>query len=67
MFNHIIIGDTVTRNFCGMIQKWIVSEVTDKLIVCGLGWSFCRNCGAEVDEDMNWNCTKTGSFLVRSQ
>ena len=58
-------GDTAVREMCGEMPLK-VTEVTDKLIICG-PWQFDRATGAEVDEELGWGpefgCT--GSYLVR--
>ena len=40
-----------------------VTKVDDKLIHCG-DWTFDRVTGAEVDEDLGWGPTATGSVLL---
>lgn len=65
-FRDVKVGDTVTRNFAGIIQEWKVTEVTDRLIICGMGWSFDRETGWEEDEDCGWGVAhgRTGSHLI---
>jgi hypothetical protein len=55
-------GDFVTRMLCGTPMQLKVSEVTDDRIVCG-PWKFCKKTGAEIDEDLGWGRSGTGSFL----
>lgn len=63
-FKHVKEGDTVTRMICGtMPMKLKVTKVDDKLIHCG-DWTFDRVTGAEVDEDLGWGPTATGSVLL---
>lgn len=60
---NVKVGDRVTRMMGGEIPMDLkVSEVTDKLIICG-PWSFDRETGAEIDEDLGWNVDRTGSYL----
>lgn len=54
MFEHIKVGDTVTRNFYGLLQRMKVTEVTPHLIVAGLGWMFDRETGVEEDPDLGF-------------
>ena len=65
MFRFFKVGDKAWRRFAGPLQCWAVTEVnvTDNTVTLGLGWSFCRNCGAEIDEDLGWDCKYTGSYL----
>jgi hypothetical protein len=67
LFGHIKVGDEVLRMLAGTILlKLKVTEVTDKLIVTGSGWTFDPATGAEVDEYLNWGPPPlmTGSFLT---
>ena len=65
MFKHLKVGDSAIRSFCGIIRTWRVTEVEGRLVTIGLGWTFCRNCGYEVDKDLNWSCVRTGSRLIK--
>ncbi len=51
MFKHIKVGDVVTRNFFGGLQHLRVTAVSEELITAGMGWTFDRETGREVDED----------------
>lgn len=56
-------GDVVDRMLCGMLpMKLKVSEVNSKEIVCGC-YRFDRTTGAELDEEMGWTATETGSYI----
>lgn len=63
-------GDRVRRMLGGSIPiDLIVTDVTRDLILCGeagIGWSFDRVTGAEVDGEIGWGPRfgKTGSYLV---
>lgn len=65
------VGDIVVRNLCGILMPLKVTDLTDKLIICGgrkeehIGWWFDRNTGAEIDEELGWNSTRTGSVLIK--
>jgi hypothetical protein len=73
---HVKAGDRVLRQFpgshdfdSGMRMELVVTEVDDELIYCGpqgVGWSFDRATGAEVDHDLRWGPMYgiTGTFLV---
>lgn len=72
-FTHVKVGDTVTRMLSGTIPMQLrVTKVDDDLIHCGSedfavqGWTFDRQTGAEVDEDLKWGPKYgyTGSYLV---
>lgn len=59
-----IVGHWAIRNMAGTEMKLQITEVTDKLIVCG-PWMFDRATGAEVDEDLGWGRGwGTGSILT---
>ena len=73
MFEHVKVGDVVTRMLAGTIpMKLKVTAVTDTLIECGSGdegWAFDRKTGAEVDDFLNWGPPPkmTGSYLLRRE
>ena len=62
---NVKVGDIVTR-FMGnkreVMMDLEVTSITNKLIVCG-AWTFDRNNGAEIDEDLGWDANGTGSFI----
>lgn len=58
-----IVGHWAIRNMAGIEMKLRITEVTDKLIVCG-PWTFDRVTGAEIDEDLGWGPHGTGSILT---
>jgi hypothetical protein len=52
-----VVGEYVVRNMAGIPMALRVTSVTDDRIYCGepgVGWSFDRKTGAEVDEDLQW-------------
>lgn len=62
-FNDIKVDDIITRMLAGVIPMDLkVSEVTEDLIICG-PWKFSKKNGAEIDEDLGWDETHTGSFI----
>jgi hypothetical protein len=74
-FNHIEVGDRVTRLLAGVVpMKLIVGKVDETFIYTATpdgvinieeGWKFRRDNGNEVDEDLNWDgITTTGSYLI---
>lgn len=76
-FRHLKVGDKVTRLLAGMPMNMEVEEIREDVIVCSalperggkvLGeWTFCRDTGAEEDEEIGWGKKfgVTGSYLVR--
>lgn len=66
MFKDVQIGDEAIRNFAGILQGWRVTCVDGDLITIGMGWTFDKETGWEVDEDLHWGPKygRTGSFLV---
>lgn len=57
------VGDTVPRMCAGQVMMNLtVSEVTEDRIICG-PWVFSKRNGAEIDEDLDWDETHTGSYL----
>lgn len=51
MYNYKV-GDTVTRNMCGMLMDLKVTEVTEDKIICG-DWEFCKETGVEIDDTID--------------
>jgi hypothetical protein len=67
MFEHVKIGNVVSRLMGGEIEmKLKVTNVTETTIICG-SWVFDRRTGAEIDEELDWGPPPklTGSFLMR--
>ena len=63
MFDHIQIGDKVTRLLGGCLPMVLtVTEVTDDRIICG-DWEFSKHTGGEIDELLGWDGLNTGSLL----
>ena len=65
-------GDVVSRLLGGTPMDLKVTLVDEKLIYCGkpgVGWSFDRTTGAEVDEEIGWGPQFgiTGSYLVAAR
>ena len=68
-FEYVKPGDVVTRILGGAPMQLEVTSVDDTLIHCGdpgVGWSFDRITGAEVDDELGWGpqYRMTGSYLV---
>jgi hypothetical protein len=64
-------GDRVTRILGGAPMVLCVTDVDERLIHCGprgSGWTFDRETGAEVDEELGWGPKfgVTGSYLVHA-
>jgi hypothetical protein len=56
-------GDSVERLLCGMLpMQLVVTAVTQDRIICG-AWEFSRTSGAEIDEELGWTDTETGSYI----
>lgn len=70
--SQVKIGDKIIRNICGTCMTFVVTDLTDTIIICGgdrnehNGWWFDRETGAEIDEDLGWGPPPkmTGSFAV---
>lgn len=56
------VGDKVTRILCGIEMPLVVTQMDDYLIYCG-PYKFSKNTGAEIDEELDWNNIRTGSYL----
>lgn len=57
------VGDTVVRMLAGSLpMQLVVTEVTPERIKCG-DWEFSRRNGAEIDDFLGWNESRTGSYL----
>jgi hypothetical protein len=71
-FWHIRPGDEVNRCMGGeLVMKLTATRVDGEFIYCDFGgdyWKFRRDCGAEVDEELEWGLGEknvvTGSYLV---
>ena len=61
----VAVGDVITRVMAETVRMQLrVTSVDDTLIHCGL-WTFDRDTGAEVDEDLGWGPdTYTGSVIA---
>lgn len=66
----IKVGDYVIRYFgydpnpgshCPQMRM-IVTQVTDNKIHCG-PWKFDRKTGGELEKELGWTATKTGSYI----
>jgi len=69
-FTHVRPGDTVVREFYGMLTTLVVTEIDDELIYTGEGWwTFDRRTGFEHDPELGvgWRFGVTISRLVSSQ
>lgn len=64
-FRDLKVGDAVLRRLPGgVIMPLKVTAIDGVLICCG-PWTFHRDTGAEVDEELGWDgVTVTGSVLV---
>lgn len=66
-FGHIKEGDKIVRLLSGLVPMTMtVERVDDILIHCAGGWTFDRETGVEVDDDLRWgpDYGQTGSFLT---
>ena len=68
-FEYVTAGDVVTRILGGAPMRLTVTSVDDELIHCGepgVGWSFDRVTGVEVDHELGWGPMYgiAGSYLV---
>lgn len=56
-------GDTVTRMLAGAVPMELkVDKVDEEYIHCG-PWKFSRKTGAEIDDELGWDESTTGSYL----
>jgi hypothetical protein len=56
-------GDAVIRWLAGTVpMPLVVTALKGDLIACGL-WTFDRATGAEIDPELGWSPTFTGSYL----
>ena len=60
--DEIKVGDTVTRMIAGSIPMVLKVTAVDEYIHCG-PWKFSRKTGAEIDEEIGWDESTTGSVL----
>lgn len=61
------IGDIVERkiNVGGQLvpmMRLTITAIRGDRIICG-AWEFDKNTGAEIDEDLGWGPTASGSFI----
>jgi len=56
------IGDKVTRIIAGMPMYLEITAIDDQFIYCG-DWKFDKFTGAEIDEELGWNNSSTGSYI----
>lgn len=61
-FEEVKAGDTVTRMIAGSIPMVLKVTAVDEYIHCG-PWKFSRKTGAEIDEEIGWDESTTGSVL----
>jgi hypothetical protein len=57
----LVPGDLVERNMLGIKMGLRVSHVDAQLVHCG-PWTFDRETGAEVDEDLSISCSRIRSL-----
>jgi hypothetical protein len=66
--HEIKVGDVVERMLAFRLPNyWQVTEVTDDFITIGLGWTFDRNTGLEVDEDISVTVSYLRRILTKDQ
>lgn len=78
-FRDLRVGDRVTRVLGGAPMVMEIVDVCEDVVVCAAvredgslfrgDWTFCRDTGAEEDEELGWGRAHgvTGSFLVRTR
>lgn len=58
------IGQLVTRMLAGCIPMELeITEIDEDFVHCG-DWKFDKNTGIEIDEELEWDNSKSGSYLV---
>ena len=60
--NDVQIGDPVIRDMGGVTMPLKVTAITPTEIHCG-HWIFSRRTGGEIDPDLGWDETSTGSYI----
>jgi len=60
--NDLQVGDAVIRDLSGVDMPLRVTNITPTEIHCG-PWIFSRRTGGEIDPDLGWDETHTGSFI----
>lgn len=58
-----IVGHFAIRNMAGIEMHLRITEVSETRIICG-PWEFDRATGAEIDEELGWGPSGTGSVLT---
>jgi len=68
-YNSIKAGDVIERMLAFCIPVYLlVSEVDDKLIYTGKGgWTFDRNTGLEIDEDISHTVSYISKILTEEE
>lgn len=70
MFKHIKVGDVVTRNFYGTLQRMRVTAIDEYngWITAGMGWMFDPETGCEEDPELGYGKEfgRTISFLINT-
>ena len=62
--SELVVGDRVIRILGGEVAMPLpVTAVTESFIICG-PYTFSRRNGAEIDEDLGWNETQSGSVIT---
>lgn len=59
----IVVKVTEEKIYCGVAREGIEIGMTVNDGQEYEGWIFCRCCGAEIDEYLNWGHGQTGSYL----
>lgn len=72
-FKDLKIGDELIRSLGGVMMVVVVGYIDDKVFKVGskdgtiswdIGWTFNKETGLEIDEDLGWDgVTKTGSYI----
>ncbi len=61
------VGDIVDRIMCGTpLMRLKVTAITEDRVICG-PWEFDKTTGGEIDEEIGWTATSTGSFIVKAK
>lgn len=61
------IGMKVRRMLAGKVpMELMVTDLNDTLVTCGW-WTFDRTTGVEIDEELGWGLTITGSVLTEME
>lgn len=68
-FQHLVVGDTVIRDFYGIMQPLVIESIEGNIMTVKGGWMFERDTGIEHDPELGFGSAFgiTCSILVPSK